>query len=284
MYYFAINLGSVISTFSLPILQRERGYADAFLVPAVLMAIALGFFAAGKRHYAVETPGTAQAQTPEETAEQWQALLRLAGVFALVVVWWALYDQHDHLWTAFAKAHVNLQLFGYELRPNQLIALNPFCILAFVPLLNLSFKALDPDGRRFPPATKMLIGFLLAILTSGILALASYLAESTGEKVSMGWMVAAFVIQVISEVLVSVVGLELAFAMAPPKMKSQLTACWQVTVFGGNLLNYVIAPYYDGVGPAVFFAAMTALAAGATAAFYFIARRFNQATTPEQAP
>ena len=59
-FYFSINVGALISVVSLPFIRDNWGYAVAFQFPAWLMAGALCIFAAGKRHYAVETPGAAR--------------------------------------------------------------------------------------------------------------------------------------------------------------------------------------------------------------------------------
>ena len=51
MFYFAINLGSVASTYLLPLVANpegpfgSRGYRIAFLITAGLMAASLAFFA-----------------------------------------------------------------------------------------------------------------------------------------------------------------------------------------------------------------------------------------------
>jgi dipeptide/tripeptide permease len=51
MFYFSVNFGSVISTLTLPILQRHKGYAVAFSLPAAALFIAWIIFVLGKRSY-----------------------------------------------------------------------------------------------------------------------------------------------------------------------------------------------------------------------------------------
>src|SRR5262245_55813056 len=184
MYYFAINVGSTFSYLVLPIISRHFGYAVAFAVPSVLMAVALTFFALGKKHYAVEVIQRRRA-TPEEKAERRRVLARIFGIFAMIVLWWAVYDQNDVTWTLFIRSHVDLHFLGLDILPNQPHSLNPILILLMVPGFILLFKWVDPTGRRFPATRKIMIGFLIMALTAGVMSLAGFLAISSGVKVSM---------------------------------------------------------------------------------------------------
>jgi dipeptide/tripeptide permease len=122
----------------------------------------------------------------------------------------------------------------------------------------------------------MLIGFLLMSVVYVVMGLAGRLSAD-GSKVSILWMVAAFVILTVSEVMVSVIGLELAFRAAPPRMKSFVTACWLLTVFLGNLVTIPIArlELYQRFGPGAFFAGLAVMMIGAAAVFSVIGRRFQ---------
>jgi solute carrier family 15 (oligopeptide transporter), member 1 len=99
-----------------------------------------------------------------------------------------------------------------------------------------------------------------------------------GSRVSILWVVAAFVIMTVSEVMASVIGLELAFRAAPARMKSFVTACWLLTVFGANLLTIPIAglKLYEGFGPGPFFAGYAVAKIAAAAVFAVIGRRFQR--------
>ncbi|KAL9649732.1 hypothetical protein ABK040_009547 [Willaertia magna] len=51
IFYFSINLGSMVSSFISPIIRTNFGYSVAFAVPAILLVIAIIIFAIGKRWY-----------------------------------------------------------------------------------------------------------------------------------------------------------------------------------------------------------------------------------------
>ena len=58
-----------------------------------------------------------------------------------------------------------------------------------------------------------------------------------GIKLSIGWQILAYTLLTVSEILVSITGLEYAFSQAPKTMKSTIMAVFMLTVFAGNLFD-----------------------------------------------
>lgn len=95
-------------------------------------------------------------------------------------------------------------------------------------------------------------------------------------KVSLWWIVLAFVLLTAAEVLISVTGLELAFVVSPLSMKSFVTALWLLTVGIANLfINAPVGRYYAVMDPGRYFFMLTAMMIGVIIAFFIVARRFN---------
>ena len=96
-YYAAINIGAALSSFTLPIVRTRYGYATALMIPAALMGVAFVIFAAGKRFYPAEqvrSRAPRPAKTPEQRALERKTLLRIGGVFAMIAIFWLVYDQN----------------------------------------------------------------------------------------------------------------------------------------------------------------------------------------------
>ncbi len=84
-YYAAINLGSTIASFSLPIVQLHYGYGIALLIPAILIALSMIIFVLGRSHFPPETVRWHFEPKSAEQKKLERALIaRLAGVLALV--------------------------------------------------------------------------------------------------------------------------------------------------------------------------------------------------------
>ena len=89
-----------------------------------------------------------------------------------------------------------------------------------------------------------------------------------------------------AEICISVVGLELAFAAAPPSMKSFISACWLLTVAPADLFDAVLTPIYRSgtsteasqgftLAPGMYFGALAIGMVPVTIAFVLVSRRFN---------
>jgi len=282
MFYGAINIGSAISSFAMPLLRNTYGYQIAFLFPAALMVMALGFFAAGKRFYAVETIGRKEL-SPEDRRERRVVLRRIFGLFIVVTFFWCIFDQSATTRTLFARDHLDLTLFGWTLTPDQIQGLNPVLIVLMLPPITILWHVLADLGLKLRPTDKMLIGFVLTTITMGVMSYAGFRAEQWG-KVSVLWEAFCYVLITISEICISVVGLELAFSAAPASMKSFVTACWLFTIFLANILNSFITPWYGrriewldvALSPDVYFGLFAVLMVFVTAAFIAVSRRFNR--------
>ena len=59
-----------------------------------------------------------------------------------------------------------------------------------------------------------------------------YVAEST--RTTLWWQGLAYLLLTLAEILISVTGLEMAFVVAPARMKGFVTSLWLLTVFLAN--------------------------------------------------
>ncbi len=280
-FYFAINIGALISTLALPVVRdqyiydhltsearieadeaakrgediskfatdevKQTAYAYAFQFPAWLMVAALAIFAAGKRTYAMETPER-HVLTPEERRLQWQTLWQLFGIFTLVVLFWVGYEHNDTLWVAFIRDYVDLRVPGLErpIAPDQLQFLNALFVILSIPTFNFAFRRLDSNATIFTPMRKILAGFLLTALSIILMAAAGFLAQISSGKVSVLWPTLAYIVLTFGEVLLYGTMLELAYTAAPKSMKGFVTACFLMTSALGNFVNVGWARQYGG--------------------------------------
>lgn len=315
IFYMSINIGAAISQVMVPAIRTyfkdsEWAYFYAFLFPALLMVFAFIAFAIGKPFYAKEVISRTKA-TPEERALQWKVVGQVAGLFFLVMFFWAVFDQASSTWIFFAQTYMNCNVLGWDIDPEQVQALNPILIVAFLPFVTILWTFLDAKGIRVRPTSKMILGFLLTAACMGTMAVAGY---TTGQaekrdmvkdgaivrneegqpkqvdfcpedrKVSVAWQMAAYLFITIAEILISVTGLELAFVAAPKSMKSFVTSLWLLSVGLANLfLNVPLSRFYPSMHPGNYFAMLTGTLLVVTVLFYFVARRFNRLAREQEA-
>ncbi len=301
-YYAAINIGSMVTTFALPALRNHlapqpapgagpaaiaawkaalpHAYAVTLMFPTVLMVVALGIFAVGKRFYVVETINREKKSHEQKTAE-WQSLWRVAPVFGLFVFFWFVYDQSASTWIFFARDHMNLTLLRFgswslTIPPDQIQTVNPFAILVLTPIFNWRWERARRrrGGAEIPDTRKMMEGFVVVIACMAIMALAGFAVG--GGRVTAWLEVAATIVISYAELGVSAIGLKFAFQQAAPGTKSFITSAFLVTVFLGDMLGSAFVQLYDRLSPGSYFAIQTALMVAVAVIFRLVARRFEQ--------
>ena len=277
-FYAAINIGSAVSSLGLPLVRVKYGYGVALSIPAALMAVAFVFFAVGKRYYPKDEVKRAVPKSAAQKKAEWETLSRIGLVFALIALFWLVYDQSASTWTYFAKDHCNLQLFpGLSLTPDQVQGLNPVLIVLFTPIFNWLWARIRRarGGIELPDTRKMLVGFLIVFAAMASMSVAGFLSASG--PVSVWWLVLSTIVITVAELCISVVGLEFAYRQALPGTKSVVTAAFLLTVMVGNLLGgFVVRLYGTTLAPGPFFAAQCALIGVGGLAFIGVARRFER--------
>ncbi|MFN7130512.1 MAG: POT family MFS transporter [Myxococcales bacterium] len=225
----------------------------------------------------------ARARYGDEAAEGPPAVLRIIGVFAMVSVFWALFDQHSSSWINQAQ-QLDLQVGPLSLKASQIAALNPMMVMLIIFGLNFGlYPMLEKRGISPTPLQKMTTGMFLAAASFAIVALLQMridAAAASGEKLTVLWQVLPYFVITVAEVLVSATGLEFAYTQAPRSMKSTIMGFWLLSVTVGNLLVAFLAGFKD-LSLANFFwvfAGLMALAAGifAVVAFKYRGKTYLQ--------
>jgi proton-dependent oligopeptide transporter, POT family len=205
-----------------------------------------------------------------EAAEGPPAVLRIVTVFAMVSVFWALFDQHSSSWIAQARdmdRTFDLLGFRFELMPEQIQAANPALVMLLVPLMGwVIYPGIEKWLRiRMTPLRRMTGGMFVASLSFAIVALAQQRIDD-GERVHVGVQLLAFLVLTLAEVMVSITGLEFAYSQAPRRMKSLVMGFWLLAVSFGNILVALLARFQD-LPRVQFFWTFAGLMLGAAALF-----------------
>jgi dipeptide/tripeptide permease len=157
------------------------------------------------------------------------------GVFALVAAWGA---------GSVVAQLVSPAWESLTLQPAQIAGLNPLFVMIIIPLLNVAvYGPLERRGRPLRPLVRMGIGMFLAAAAFVTVALLQARIEAVGKgQLHVLWQVIPFFLMTVSEVLVSVTGLEFAYTQAPRSMKSTIMGFWLLCVFFGDILVAMMAP------------------------------------------
>jgi len=207
LFYFAINAGSLVSTFVSPIIRDEvkcfdeECYAVAFGIPAALMVVAIIAFALGTPWYTrLEPSGNVFAQScvciydaisnrDGSKKEHWldhaengeqerktlirdlKYVLRVLIMYIPLPLFWALFDQQGSRWTLMAQ-QMNGYIGALHLLPDQMQIVNPLLIVTLIPVFEVTlYPCLKAIKFNFSPLRRMGAGMFFAGLAFIVAAL-----------------------------------------------------------------------------------------------------------------
>jgi POT family proton-dependent oligopeptide transporter len=170
----------------------------------------------------------------------------ILSIFALLPVFWALFDQTFSTWVLQGEKMVPYQLGNWTIGPEEMLSANPLLVLILVPVMTLWLYPLL--GGLVTPLRRMSCGMFLSGLSFVVVAMLQQRIEA-GAQLSVLWQFLPYIILTIAEVLVSTTGLEFAFSQAASTMKSTIMGFWYLAVAFGNLLVSLLTKLLAGVGP-----------------------------------
>jgi POT family proton-dependent oligopeptide transporter len=178
-------------------------------------------------------------------------------VFALIPIFWSLFDQTNSTWVLQGEkmTEYNLPAFwfptfdaighwfhGLSKWPFELVrssigaeemqSMNPLIVMILVPLFTLGIY--PRIGKFASPLRRMSYGMFLAAVSYLIVAALQKQIEA-GVQLSIMWQTVPYIVLTAAEVLVSTTGLEFAFREASAELKSTIMSFWLLTVTVGDL-------------------------------------------------
>ncbi|GAB6029276.1 hypothetical protein CHUAL_005041 [Chamberlinius hualienensis] len=218
IFYFAINAGSLISTYVTPLLRgsvqcfgSDTCFPLAFGVPAIIMVVSIILFVSGKRLYRINPPqgnlaakvvsciGRAIKNKFSKTTpprDNWldyaddkydgqfisdvRATLRVMYLFIPLPFFWALFDQQGSTWTLQATQMNGRLSSSYTIQPDQMQVVNPLLILLFIPVFDSAiYPLLTRCGFLTKPLQRMFAGGILAVVAFVIAGFLQIKIEAT---------------------------------------------------------------------------------------------------------
>jgi proton-dependent oligopeptide transporter, POT family len=175
-------------------------------------------------------------------AERRRALVMVA-LFAASVTFWAGYQQQGASFNLFAARYTDLQVFGWDMPPGVLQAVNPLFVITLAGVFAALWLALGKRGRDPAAPTKFSLGLLL--LGAGFLVM--YFAAQRvlgGGVVLPTWLVCTYFLHTCGELCLSPVGLSSMSKLVPPRFVGQAMGMWFLSLaLGGNLAGQLSGTY-----------------------------------------
>jgi proton-dependent oligopeptide transporter, POT family len=237
-FYFSINLGAALSQLFIPWILHRFGPGPAFGLPGVLMAFATLVFWMGRNKFVHIPPGGVAFVKDVFSSSGVQTLSKLGLLYVFVAIFWSLFDQTGSAWVLQAK-RMDRVIFGIEVLPSQVQAINPLLIMLYIPLFSYVLYPAVNRVYRLTPLRKMAIGMFLTVPS---FLISAYIETrlSAGASVNVAWQLLAFMVLTAAEVMVSITCLEFSYTQAPNRMKSIVMAAYLLSVWLGNLFTAAV--------------------------------------------
>jgi proton-dependent oligopeptide transporter, POT family len=275
-FYFSINSGSILSTLFIPVVYNKYGPALAFGIPGILMCAATIIFWMGRKKYVRVPPSGVKKENfvsisvyaiaklirrpagksvweavgekySAEAVDGVQAVYRILLVFAFTPIFWALWDQNLAEWVLQARS-LDLHLFGFEILPQQVNALNPIFLVGMIPVFTyFIYPFFEKIGLKPTPLRKIGGGLVTIGLCFIIIALVQERIDHGGHP-SVWWQVLAYFILSCSEIMMSITCLEYAYTQSPKSMKSTMSALYLLGISVGNYFDSLVNSSIAGGG------------------------------------
>lgn len=276
-FYFAINFGSFFATLLIPWTKQAFGWSAAFAIPGVLMAVATWVFWLGRRSF-VHAPPSGGGQWAALSAAERRSMWRIAEIFLLISVFWALWDQYASSWVdqgSMMRTGLTLPWVGaVTVLPEQLQALNPVLVMLLIPLMSWGvYPLVERAGVAMTPLRRIGVGMFVTGLAFVATALLQQRLDG-GESLHIAWQFFPYALLTIAEIMVSITGLEFAYSQAPERMKSMIMSLFLLSTTVGNLLTGLLAKF-GNLGLANFFWTFASLITLAGIIFAWRARSYR---------
>ena len=277
LFWVAMNMGALLANLIAGTLGETVGWHYGFGAAAVGMAIAIaGYLTAG----ATLRRGDGDVATtirPTEAIERAGGLgvnyLRFSIMGLFGFIFFVAFLQKGGLLNVFARDHVNRSLFGHEIPATWLLSINPLTILILAPVLTPRLATL---GRvsGIPP---YVFNFILALLAAGagycLLAIGAAVTPAS-DKLSMTWLVAAYVALTLGEIALWPAALTMVSQLSPAHWGARMMGLWYLIYAIANWLAAVVGTSIDQTDSADAFLGFSAVTAFAAALLWLLRFRF----------
>jgi proton-dependent oligopeptide transporter, POT family len=270
IFYMGINVGAFLAPVAAEVLKQKLGFRAAFFAAGVGMAIGTVIFSifyrylgAGDRKKPVtdaravelaEDIMPAPEKTAVENVPEWKRVVALLAIFAIVIVFWMVFHQNGSTmtywandntdWRASRVTPVLIQIFTLNLIDGSDVsgvisnAINPFWIVVLsIPLVRF-WRWLNSKGLEPSTPAKIALGMLFTCAAFLILAAGGLSGGDTG-RVSPWWIIGAYCVISLGELMLSPMGLSLVSKVAPTRIKGLMMGGWFVATAIGNKLTMI---------------------------------------------
>jgi len=194
---------------------------------ATAVMLVCGFGLGGWRLIAVATR--------DPTGAGWRSIVRLFALLLIPFSFVVLFEQFGLSVNLFVDRLVDTRIGPWRVAAPQLLALNGLFVLLMLPLSSGFWNWLRTRGREPSMAGKFAIGFALVAAGFMVLAAASHAAQAAPEAIGMVWVVLAYLLITLGEVMISPLAYAAVGRIVSPQVEGVSLGLLMLAFAAGNL-------------------------------------------------
>jgi POT family proton-dependent oligopeptide transporter len=233
IFYMGINLGAFLAPLTVGVLGEQVNWHYGFILAGCGMLIGLTLQITLANKYlgnigiepsAKRTTGKTVAHAPltSEDKDRMKVIL-IMSMFS--VIFWAGFEQAGGLFTIYASDFTDRTLFGFEIAASSFQSLNAMFIILLAPFVASIWVKM---GDKEPTSPKK-FALAMLFLSLGFFVMLWATMVQGGDvavKVSMLFLVFAYLFHTLGELCLSPIGLSMVTKLAPLKYTSLLMGLW----------------------------------------------------------
>lgn len=284
IFLIAVNVGGFLTPLVVGSLGEKVGWAQGLMAAAGGMAFGLTAYLLGLRHMPVDALAEARRnETPVRLApHDWRVIAALMLVLIAATLNTGTYNQVFNIFPVWAKSHVDLNLFGFQMPVTWFSAFDGVFTIIGIALALRIWAWQSARGAEPRETSRVAVGCALTGLGFLILALASLATPATG-KMSVAAPIALFILADCAIPWVDTVLQALFTKAAPTGTATTMLGVYYLSFAMGNFLVGWLGSFYETMSPSLFWLLHSGIGAGAVLFLILAAPGLNRLLYPPSA-
>jgi len=245
IFYMGINLGAFLAPITVGVLGEQVNWHYGFILAGcgMLVGLALQLTLAKKYLGDIGVVPSAKISKGEKksdaplTSQDFDRMKVILIMSMFSVVFWAGFEQAGGLFTIYASDFTDRTIFGFEIAASSFQSLNAMFIILLAPFVASVWVKMGSNEPTSPK--KFALAMLFLALGFFVMFWATMVqGGDVTVKVSMLFLVFAYLFHTLGELCLSPIGLSLVTKLAPLKFTSLLMGIW---FFFTALSNFLAA-------------------------------------------
>jgi POT family proton-dependent oligopeptide transporter len=274
IFLLVTQLSGILTPLICGTLGEIYGWHWGFGAAGISMVIGLGAYLLG-RHTFPQDPKLLKNKVAQKrhklTAPEWRTVIMLLVLLPVLAIGMVSNQQFFNAYLIWSERTYDLNILGHTMPVTWLLAFgNISCTFTIVASV-IFWRWWATKNEEPNEITKIAIGTSISALAPVILALASYVHDQTGQRISLAWAILPQLINDIGFANVAPIAVALYSRAAPKAITGLMIGVYYIHLFFANMLVGKLGGFLDNMSGASFWILHASLMA--TSAMILIAMR-----------